>query len=114
MLNKNSKIFLAGHNGLVGSSTLSELKKNGFKNIITVNRKQLDLRDYYKVEKFFKKKKIEGIIIAAARAGGILANNSFQKDFFLLPHTALCPFYVLCLCMCVWAYVFLHFRSVFL
>ena len=82
MLNKNSRIFLAGHNGLVGSSTLSELKKNGFKNIITVNRKQLDLRDYYKVEKFFKKKKIEGIIIAAARAGGILANNSFQKDFF--------------------------------
>lgn len=82
MLNKNSKIFLAGHRGLVGSSTLLELKKSGFKNIITVDRKKLNLQDYYKVEKYFKKKKIDAIIIAAAKAGGILANNSFQKDFF--------------------------------
>ena len=82
MLNKNSKIFLAGHSGLVGSSTLLELRKNGFKNIITVDRKKLNLQDYYKVEKYFKKKKIDAIIIAAAKAGGILANNSFQKDFF--------------------------------
>ena len=82
MLNKNSRIFLAGHNGLVGSSTLVELKKNGFRNIITVDRKKLDLQDYNKVEKYFSKKKIDVIIIAAARAGGILANNSFQKDFF--------------------------------
>jgi len=82
VLNKNSKIFLAGHRGLVGSSTLLELKKSGFKNIITVDRKKLNLQDYYKVEKYFKKKKIDAIIIAAAKAGGILANNSFQKDFF--------------------------------
>jgi GDP-L-fucose synthase len=82
VLNKNSRIFLAGHNGLVGSSTLVELKKNGFRNIITVDRKKLDLQDYNKVEKYFSKKKIDVIIIAAARAGGILANNSFQKDFF--------------------------------
>lgn len=82
MLNKNSKIFLAGHRGLVGSSTLLELKKSGFKNIITVDRKKLNLQDYCKVEKYFKKKKIDAIIIAAAKAGGILANNSFQKDFF--------------------------------
>ena len=82
MLNKNSKIFLAGHSGLVGSSTFLELRKNGFKNIITVDRKKLNLQDYYKVEKYFKKKKIDAIIIAAAKAGGILANNSFQKDFF--------------------------------
>ena len=82
MLNKNSRIFLAGHNGLVGSSTLVELKKKGFKNIITVDRKKLDLQNYSKVEKYFSKKKIDVIIIAAARAGGILANNSFQKDFF--------------------------------
>lgn len=82
MLNKNSKIFLAGHNGLVGSSTLIELKKSGFKNIITVDRKKLNLQHYFKVEKYFKKKKIDAIIIAAAKAGGILANNSFQKDFF--------------------------------
>jgi GDP-L-fucose synthase len=82
VLNKNSRIFLAGHNGLVGSSTLVELKKNGFKNIITVDRKKLDLQNYSRVEKYFSKKKIDVIIIAAARAGGILANNSFQKDFF--------------------------------
>ncbi len=82
MLNKNSKIFLAGHSGLVGSSTLLELKKSGFNNIITVDRKKLNLQDYYNVEKYFKKKKIDAIIIAAAKAGGILANNSFQKDFF--------------------------------
>jgi GDP-L-fucose synthase len=82
VLNKNSKIFLAGHRGLVGSSTLLELKKSGFKNIITVDRKKLNLQDYYKVEKYFNKKKIDAIIIAAAKAGGILANNSFQKDFF--------------------------------
>ena len=82
MLNKNSKIFLAGHSGLVGSSTLLELKKSGFKNIITVDRKKLNLQDYYRVQKYFKKKKIDAIIIAAAKAGGILANNSFQKDFF--------------------------------
>ncbi len=82
MLNKNSKIFLAGHRGLVGSSTLLELKKSGFKNIITVDRKKLNLQDSCKVEKYFKKKKIDAIIIAAAKAGGILANNSFQKDFF--------------------------------
>ena len=81
-MNKNSRIFLAGHNGLVGSSTLVELKKKGFKNIITVDRKKLDLQNYSKVEKYFSKKKIDVIIIAAARAGGILANNSFQKDFF--------------------------------
>ena len=82
MLNKNSKIFLAGHSGLVGSSTLLELKKSGFNNIITVDRKKLNLQDYSNVEKYFKKKKIDAIIIAAAKAGGILANNSFQKDFF--------------------------------
>ena len=68
MLNKNSRIFLAGHNGLVGSSTLVELKKKGFKNIITVDRKKLDLQNYSKVEKYFSKKKIDVIIIAAARA----------------------------------------------
>jgi GDP-L-fucose synthase len=82
VLNKNSKIFLAGHSGLVGSSTLLELKKSGFNNIITVDRKKLNLQDYSNVEKYFKKKKIDAIIIAAAKAGGILANNSFQKDFF--------------------------------
>ena len=57
-MKKNDTIFIAGHKGLVGSSVLSILKKKGFKKIITVNRKKLDLRDYKKVEIFFKKKKL--------------------------------------------------------
>jgi GDP-L-fucose synthase len=79
---KNSSIFLAGHKGLVGSATLETLKKKGYNNILTVDRKKLDLRNYIKVEKYFKRKKIDVLIMAAARAGGILANNTFQKDFF--------------------------------
>ena len=73
---------MAGHKGLVGSATLEALKKKGFNNILTVDRKKLDLQNFIKVEKYFKKKKIDVLIMAAARAGGILANNRFQKDFF--------------------------------
>ena len=57
MLNKNSKIFLAGHNGLVGGAILRKLTNRGYKNIITVSKKRLDLRDQKKVFKFIKKKK---------------------------------------------------------
>ena len=82
-MKKNSFIFLAGHNGLVGKSVLNLLKKKGFKNIITVDRKKLDLRNFDKVKKFFKKKNIDYMVMAAARAGGIIANSSNQKDFYL-------------------------------
>ena len=82
-MKKNSFIFLAGHKGLVGSSLLALLKNKGYKNIITVDKKILDLRDFNKVKKFFKRKKIEYLIMAAARAGGIIANSTYQKDFFL-------------------------------
>ena len=82
-MKKTDRIFVAGHNGLVGSSVFNLLKKNGYKNIITINRKKLDLRDFNKVNNFFKKKKIDYMIMAAARAGGIMANSSNQKDFFL-------------------------------
>ena len=57
MIKKNAKIFLAGHNGLVGSAILKNLKKSKYKNIITQNRNELDLFDQRKVEKFLKKKK---------------------------------------------------------
>jgi len=80
---KNEKIFVAGHNGLVGSAVLKKLKKDGFKNIIIVNKKKLDLRNFEKVNRYFKNKKIDYMIMAAARAGGIIANNTNQKDFFL-------------------------------
>ena len=81
-MNRNSIIFLAGHNGLVGSAVLRSLKTQGFKKIITINRKSIDLRDYNKLSRYFKNKKIDYMIMAAAKAGGILANSKFQKDFF--------------------------------
>ena len=82
MINKNDHIYVAGHNGLVGSSVLKILKERGFKNLITVDKKKLNLRNYPKVSKFFKNKKIDYMIMAAARAGGIMANLNNQKDFF--------------------------------
>ena len=82
-MKKNSFIFLAGHNGLVGKSVFNLLKNEGFTNIITVDRKKLDLRNFDKVKKFFKKKKIDYMVMAAARAGCIIANSSNQKDFYL-------------------------------
>ena len=82
-MKKSDNIFIAGHNGLVGSSILNLLKNKGYKNLITVNRKNLDLRNFDKVIKYFKNKKIDYMVMAAARAGGIIANNSNQKDFFL-------------------------------
>ena len=78
---KNKKIFLAGHNGLVGSAVLRLLKKKKFKKIFTVNRKKLDLRDQAKVQSFLKKNKFESIIICAAKVGGIKANSSKPADF---------------------------------
>ena len=80
-INKNSRIFLAGHNGMVGSSVYKFLKKKNYKNVITETRKKLDLTDQKKTEKFIKYIKPDLVIIAAAKVGGILANNSFKADF---------------------------------
>jgi len=81
MINKNSKIFLAGHNGLVGGAILRQLKKKGYKKIITISKKKLDLRNQKKVFSFIKKIKPKIIINAAATVGGIAANNDFRADF---------------------------------
>jgi GDP-L-fucose synthase len=81
MLKKNSRIFVAGHRGLVGSSIVRRLNFFGYKNIIVKNRKQLDLRDQKKVENFFNKKKIDVVINAAGKVGGIYANNIYKADF---------------------------------
>jgi len=80
-LNKNSKIFLAGHNGLVGSSILRYLKKKKYKNILTINKNKLDLTNQLKTEKYLKKIKPNFVIIAAAKVGGIDANNNFKAEF---------------------------------
>ena len=81
-MRKNDYIFLAGHKGLVGSSVYRALKAEGFKNIVTVDKKKLDLRNSDKTEKYFNKIKIDYMIMAAARAGGILANKNNQVNFF--------------------------------
>jgi len=81
MIKKSDKIFVAGHNGLVGSAVLRLLKKKKFKNIIIKSRKELDLLEQKKVEIFLKRKKPKVVIIAAAKVGGIKANNTYRADF---------------------------------
>ena len=81
MIKKDDKIFVTGHNGLVGSAVLRALQKKKFKNIITINRNDLDLFDQKKVNLFLKKKKPKIVIISAAKVGGIKANNNYKADF---------------------------------
>ncbi len=81
MISKGTKIYLAGHKGLVGSAILRRLKKLNFKNIYFQTSNQLDLRNQNKVYNYFKKIKPEAVIIAAAKVGGINANNIFKGNF---------------------------------
>jgi len=81
MLPKKSKIFVTGHKGLVGSAVIRRLTSHGYKNIITIIRNKLDLRDQREVHKFFHKKRIDAVINAAGHVGGIYANNKYKADF---------------------------------
>jgi GDP-L-fucose synthase len=81
-MKKNSRIFIAGHNGLVGSAVYRNLKTKGYTNLFVVSKKKLNLKDSKKVDRFFKKNKIEYLIICAALAGGIVANNNYPVEFF--------------------------------
>jgi GDP-L-fucose synthase len=81
MINKNSKIFVAGHNGLVGSAIVRKLRKKGYTKIITISRSKLDLTNETKVYNFLKKKKPNFIFIAAAKVGGIYSNNRYRAEF---------------------------------
>lgn len=81
MISKNSKVYVAGHTGLVGSAILRKLKSLNYKNLIYKSSKQLDLRDQKKVFRFLEKKKPDAVIIAAAKVGGIKANNLKKADF---------------------------------
>ena len=85
MISKNSKIYVAGHNGLVGSAIVRSLKKKGYKNILTASRKKLDLTNQKKVNSFLKKNKPKFIFIAAAKVGGIYSNNRYKADFIFKP-----------------------------
>ena len=80
-ITRNSKIFVAGHNGLVGSAVLRRLNFFGYKKILTISKKKLDLRDQSLVAKFLKQNKPDAVINAAATVGGIYANNLYRADF---------------------------------
>jgi len=81
MIKLNSKIYVAGHKGLVGSAIIRKLKEKGYKEILTADRKKLDLTNQIKVLKFLKKNKPKFIFIAAAKVGGIHSNNKFKAEF---------------------------------
>lgn len=78
---KKAKIFVAGSNGMVGSAIVRNLELNGFMNIITKNSKTLDLRNQQAVLDFFEKEKPEYVFLAAAKVGGIFANNAYPAEF---------------------------------
>ena len=81
MLSKKSKIFIAGHKGMVGSSIHRKLKKIGYKNLLLVDKKKLNLLDQKKVHRFLIKNKPKLVIIAAAKVGGIVANSKYKEKF---------------------------------
>lgn len=80
-MKKSSKIYIAGHNGMVGSAILRNLKDKGFENFVLRTSKELDLRDTKAVAEFFETEKPEFVFLAAAKVGGIVANNTYRADF---------------------------------
>ena len=80
-MEKKSKIYIAGHRGLVGSAIVNNLTSKGYTNLIFKTHAELDLTNQQEVEKFFAKEKPEYVILAAAKVGGIVANNSYRADF---------------------------------
>ncbi len=80
-MNQQSKIYIAGHRGMVGSAILRRLEREGFSNFILRTSKELDLREQAAVADFFQKEKPEFVFLSAAKVGGILANNTYRADF---------------------------------
>ncbi len=80
-MNKNDKIYIAGHRGMVGSSIVRKLEQEGFTNLVYRTSKELDLRNQESVIAFLKEQKPDYIFLAAAKVGGIVANNTFKADF---------------------------------
>ena len=81
MMNSNDKIYVAGHNGMVGSAIVKKLRKKGFVNIITRSSSELDLINQKNVHNFLQKEKPDYVVIAAAKVGGIYANDSYPAEF---------------------------------
>ena len=82
-MEKNSKIYVAGHRGLVGSAIVRNLKEKGYTNIIGKTHTELDLKDQKAVRKFFEEEKPEYVFLAAAKVGGINANNTSSSRFYI-------------------------------
>ena len=80
-MNKNSKIYVAGNRGLVGSAIVRELTKKGFTNLVFTPHAEYDLTNQQTVRDFFEKEKPEYVFFAAAKVGGIVANNTYRADF---------------------------------
>jgi GDP-L-fucose synthase len=80
-VNKDTKIYIAGHRGLVGSAIMKNLREKGYTNFITRTRSELDLIDQEAVRDFFEEEKPEYVYLAAAKVGGIVANNNYRADF---------------------------------
>ncbi|HNK69521.1 MAG TPA: NAD-dependent epimerase/dehydratase family protein, partial [Flavobacteriales bacterium] len=80
-MNKTDKIFVAGHRGMVGSAIVRRLQKDGFTNIVTRTSKELDLREQQPVRDFFASEKPDIVVLAAAKVGGIHANNVYRAQF---------------------------------
>ena len=80
-MEKNSKIYVAGHRGMVGSAMVRRLQAEGYNNIVTRTSKELDLRSQQAVADFFAAEKPKYVFLAAAKVGGIVANNTYRADF---------------------------------
>lgn len=80
-MDKASKIYIAGHRGLVGSALLENLQQKGYNNIVTRTHKELDLTNQNEVATFFQKEQPNYVFLAAAKVGGIVANNSYRAEF---------------------------------
>ena len=83
MLDKNSKIYIAGHHGLVGSAIWNNLHARGYKNLIGRSHKELDLTDQKAVKEFFDSERPDAVVLAAAFVGGIMANSLYRADFIM-------------------------------
>ena len=84
MLSKESKIYVAGHNGLVGSAIWNNLLQRGYTNLVGRSHKELDLTDQYAVKKFFDEEQPDAVVLAAAFVGGIMANSLYRADFIMM------------------------------
>jgi GDP-L-fucose synthase len=80
-MEKTSKVYVAGHTGMAGSALVRRLELEGFRNLITISSRDLDLRNQADVNAFFERERPEYVLMAAAKVGGILANNTFKADF---------------------------------